>query len=303
MKFLDVSITALELAKPVTAEIPIPGLNTAVECALSIAKKAKEIKDTRDDCRALAERAATSVLAIYQQLKNGGGGMEAEDHVTTFLQNLLDIESLMARRLRAGKRDRILLALNCGTISKEVKTLTTKLEDSHRNFMIQAALSIQDTLASGNVRMLQYMDDSARVGGIVVRDTREIRDGITHLTQHVSGSATFDGNFRLFAHENLAYLEPIVDSGKLHHGMTGRNGDERTLVNAVSLSQTGRVFRHRAVVEAAGDLTGTQVVVYEYPNHGSQLFVEAVNLAKQSRRYVQIALPEDVHLTAIQQPC
>lgn len=84
--------------------------------------------------------------------------------------------------------------------------------------------------------------------------------------------------------------------------MTGRNGDERTLVNAVSLSQTGRVFRHRAVVEAAGNLTGTQVVVYEYPNRGSQLFVEAVNLARQSRRYVQIALPGDVHQTDIQQP-
>lgn len=52
-------------------------------------------------------------------------------------RNLLEIESLMARRLRARKRDRILLALNCGKISKEVKTLTTKLEDSHRNFMVQ----------------------------------------------------------------------------------------------------------------------------------------------------------------------
>lgn len=85
--------------------------------------------------------------------------------------------------------------------------------------------------------------------------------------------------------------------------MTGWDGDECILVKAVARSQTGRVFRHRAVVEAAGDLTGTQVVVYEYPNRGSQLFVEAVNLAKQSRRYVQITLPSDVpHLTAIQQP-
>lgn len=43
----------------------------------------------------------------------------------------------MARRLRAGKRDRFWLALNCGKIAKEVKTLTTKLEDSHRNFLVQ----------------------------------------------------------------------------------------------------------------------------------------------------------------------
>lgn len=43
----------------------------------------------------------------------------------------------MARRLRIGKRERILLALKCGKIAKEVKTLTAKLEESYRNFMVR----------------------------------------------------------------------------------------------------------------------------------------------------------------------
>lgn len=95
-------------------------------------------------------------MAIYQQLKNGNGETAAKEHVTMFLgyvfahstsvrrldltrsdtSNLLDIESLMARRLRIGKRERILLALKCGKIAKEVKTLTAKLEESYRNFMV-----------------------------------------------------------------------------------------------------------------------------------------------------------------------
>lgn len=41
MKLLDASIKALEIAKLATAEIPIPGLSSALECALSIATKAK----------------------------------------------------------------------------------------------------------------------------------------------------------------------------------------------------------------------------------------------------------------------
>lgn len=41
MELLETSVKALEIVKLVTAEIPIPGLSTAVECALSIAKKAK----------------------------------------------------------------------------------------------------------------------------------------------------------------------------------------------------------------------------------------------------------------------
>ncbi|OJT14933.1 hypothetical protein TRAPUB_8503 [Trametes pubescens] len=86
MNLLESSVTALEIAKLAAAGIPIPGFSTAVECALSIAKKAKEIEDTRDDCRALSERAATLVLAVYQQLKDRSSDTGVKDHVTTFLQ-------------------------------------------------------------------------------------------------------------------------------------------------------------------------------------------------------------------------
>lgn len=41
MKLLDASIKALELARLVAAEVPVPGLSIAVECALNIALKAK----------------------------------------------------------------------------------------------------------------------------------------------------------------------------------------------------------------------------------------------------------------------
>ncbi|KAL1939167.1 hypothetical protein VTO73DRAFT_10208 [Trametes versicolor] len=272
MELLETSIKALEIANLAADKIPIPGLSTAVGCALSIAKKAKDIKDTRDDCRALAKRVADFVLAVYQQLKNGSSDTGLKEYVTMFLLT----------------RDRIRFVFSRDKIADEVKVLTMRLEDSFRMFMMRAALTIDDsmnTLTSGNLRLMQHIDDSARVVEIVVRDTGEIRTGLSDLTQRVRGSAAFDGNFRLFAHENLAYLEPIGDSAKLHHDMTGRHGDERTLVKVVARSQTGRVFRYRAVVEAAGDLTGTQVVVYEYPDRKSQQFVEAVNLARQSRRH------------------
>lgn len=62
---------------------------------------------------------------------------------------------------------------------------------------MRAALTIDDsmnTLTSGNLRLMQHIDDSARVGEIVVRDTGEIRTGLSDLTQRVRGSAAFDGN-------------------------------------------------------------------------------------------------------------
>ncbi|KAL1945645.1 hypothetical protein VTO73DRAFT_1647 [Trametes versicolor] len=270
MELLETSVKALEIVKLVTAEIPIPGLSTAVECALSIAKKAKEIKDTREDCRALAERAAALVIALYQQLKNGSSDMGAQVYITAFLQ----------------KRDRVLFALKRGQIADEIKTLTAKLEDSFRVFMIQAALAINqdmNTLTNGNLRMLQHIDDSARVGEVVLTDTREIRTGLSDLAHRVGGSAAFDGNFRLFARENLTLLEPIIDSYIPHHSTsTQYAGYEHALTQTIVQPRTGRVFRYRAVVQATGELSGTQVVVHAYPNHDDQGFVEAVKFAKQT---------------------
>ncbi len=61
-----------------------------------------------------------------------------------------------------------------------------------------------------------------------------------------------------------------------------RDGGERTLIQTVAQPRNGRVFRYRAIVKAAGELSGTQVVVHTYPNRGDQRFVEAVKLAKQA---------------------
>lgn len=52
-------------------------------------------------------------------------------------RNLQAIENLMDRRLRPRKRDRVLFALKRGQIADEIKTLTAKLEDSFRVFMVQ----------------------------------------------------------------------------------------------------------------------------------------------------------------------
>ncbi|EIW51844.1 uncharacterized protein TRAVEDRAFT_54268 [Trametes versicolor FP-101664 SS1] len=285
MQILEGSIAALELAVLAATGLPFPGLSVVLDSALRIAKKAKEIEETRDDCRALAERAASRMMAIYQQLKNVNGETAAKEHVTMFLGNLLDIESLMARRLRIGKRERILLALKCGKIAKEVKTLTAKLEESYRNFMIQSALSIDqsmNTLMSGNIRIMQHIDDSARVGDAVLGETRVIRTDISDLAHRVGGNVTFDGDFRIFARENIALLEPIVDLHKPWDTTITQRRDENTLVQASPRPRTGRVSRYRGVVEAAGDLTGMKVVVHVYPDQDEQQFVETLKLARRT---------------------
>ncbi|EIW51863.1 uncharacterized protein TRAVEDRAFT_54282 [Trametes versicolor FP-101664 SS1] len=292
MLILEGSIKALELAKLVTTGLPFPGLNVILDIALSIAKKAKlevvqEIEDTRDDCRALAERAASHALAVCQQLKDGSGETAEKEHVTAFQHNLQDIENWMARRLRTlRKRDRILLPFRHGKVAKEVKTLTAKLEESYRIFMIQSALSVDqsmNTLKTGNIRMMRHIDDSARVGEVVLGETRVIRTGLSALADRVGGNLIFDGTFRYFARENLAFLEPVADSSYKPQHTDTTPGDDRALAQATAPPRAGRVFCYRAAVKAAGDLTGTQVVVCAYPSRDDQRFVEHLNAAQQTR--------------------
>lgn len=164
------------------------------------------------------------------------------------------------------------------------------------------------TLTSGNLRMQQHIDDSARVGDAVLGETRVIRTEISDLEHRVRGSVTFDGDvkiqvhistrryannqrrqFRIFARENIALLEPIVDSYKPWDTTITQRRHENTLVQASSWPRTGRVSRHRGVVKAAGDLTGTKVVVHVYPDQDDLLFIEALKFARRIL-YVNIAL-------------
>lgn len=46
----------------------------------------QDIEDTRDDCRALAQRAASHALAVCQQLKDGSSETAEKEHVTAFQQ-------------------------------------------------------------------------------------------------------------------------------------------------------------------------------------------------------------------------
>lgn len=51
-----------------------------------------------------------------------------------------------------------------------------------------------NTLTSGNIRMMRHIDDSARVGEVVLGETRVIRTDLSDLAHRVGGSATFDGD-------------------------------------------------------------------------------------------------------------
>lgn len=75
---------------------------------------------------------------------------------------------------------------------------------------IQTGLDIDqkiDVLVSANVRVLQHVEDSARVGEIVVEETRGIRVDMSELAQRLSGAIMFDGSV---SRPLTSWYEPFV---------------------------------------------------------------------------------------------
>ncbi|KAL1939176.1 hypothetical protein VTO73DRAFT_10217 [Trametes versicolor] len=288
MSTIDTLLMSLRIAKEVSCEIPIPGLSTALALTVSILEKAKEVKDTREGCRSLAKRAARFSLGVYDQLKErdtDAGSIGTRERVTRLLCNLQDIENLMER----SRKKRLLGFLGRHRdIAAEVYRLRDDLEDTiklfmARNYQIQTGLDIDqkiDVLVNANVRVLQHVEDSARVGEIVVEETRGIRVDMSKLAQHLSGASMFDGSFRYFAREDIDLLDP-VDHGEFH---IPKHQEDKDLLIVSAASQTheiGRVLCYRAVVKASGYLCGRQVVVRTYPKGDDPRFMEAIKSAKR----------------------
>lgn len=69
-------------------------------------------------------------------------------------------------------------------------------------------------------------------------------------------------------------MEPI-------HDVVPQQEDEHVLNRTASqVEQSGRVIRYRAIVRAAGELSGSQVVVHTYLDDAHDRFVEAIKSAK-----------------------
>ncbi|OJT07771.1 hypothetical protein TRAPUB_1363 [Trametes pubescens] len=199
MPSIEPLLTLLRVAKEVSTELPIPGLSTALEIALSVAEKAKEVKSTRDGCRSLAERAAYFAWGVYDQLKHCDGDTQSiatKEHVKLLLCTLCDIEGLMKRR----RRMRALTFLRRhADVAEDVRKLSTQLEDVIKLFIMQTGIDIEqkmDVVMSTNVQLLQHVEDSTRVGDALLWEARDIRIGVWDLAQRLHGSATYEGNVR-----------------------------------------------------------------------------------------------------------
>ncbi|KAI0672624.1 hypothetical protein C8Q78DRAFT_668693 [Trametes maxima] len=230
-------ITALKAAKPVADLIPVPGVGTAVELALSLAELAKDVKDTEDDCKALAERAAELSLGIYDQLRLCGTALDGSsmtEHVERLISVLGSIEDMMKRRRTFWRR-----IVQRQKMVEQVTKLSDKLESAVSLFQVQAlvrtgqqqAMQIEMTsrilmtvegLASMNVDEFQLSVRDVVLGEVLTDDEIGPSESAERVAERYSavlhrGTDRQKVVVKRFREKNHAFAEEVKLAKKLWH--------------------------------------------------------------------------------------
>ncbi|EIW65182.1 uncharacterized protein TRAVEDRAFT_62406 [Trametes versicolor FP-101664 SS1] len=126
------TIIALEQALATAASSVIPVLGHVLQAALLIAQTVEKIKDTKDACKRLSERAVDISLKVSDLLQGRDSHDEIGPDLEEFLcftvgSTLQGIQGLIEGRL---KKSRFAFAREHGEIAAQVKELNDKLEDA-----------------------------------------------------------------------------------------------------------------------------------------------------------------------------
>ncbi|KAI0357053.1 hypothetical protein OH77DRAFT_122911 [Trametes cingulata] len=170
---------ALRVSRLVAAEVPVRGLSTALETALSILHLAKELtlvniesftseslmsgqdaKGAGYECSLLAQRAASMSAGIYDHLKHVAGYREHD--------------------VAATEETHPTLALKRDMVMDEVKELLVRLEDAMCLFTVPAAMEF------------------------IKEDAQDIDAKCSRILPRVTLTETSDGTLHYFAREDFA---------------------------------------------------------------------------------------------------
>ncbi|KAI8982949.1 hypothetical protein BD414DRAFT_537953 [Trametes punicea] len=313
---MEHTITALRAAKLVADTIPVPYLGEAVAVALSIAELAKvcpvqgwtytrlcwfvreerltshyvltwqAVKDTRNDCRELAERVAKDTLGIYEQLRSCGTALDGGSasapveellrfgsslHSSTFIQEaelschvfsvLQRIRDRMERRKKKGIWSWV---LKRSLISSEVAELTKELDHAIGRFNVKELIHIDHQISVIVGRQLnqdQHIEDSARVGEELIAMTRSISNAVATVQGELQSAA--EANKFQLSLRDIELIEKLEDGEG---------------------SCTGVGSKARAIVRYRGELrrdgSRSAVIVKRFPTKDDNFMAEVERAKK-----------------------
>ncbi|KAI0697301.1 hypothetical protein C8T65DRAFT_582800 [Cerioporus squamosus] len=209
---MDTLIRALRLAEAATESLSVPGLTNAVKVALKLAEMAKEIKDTKDGMRSLAEHAARTTQAIYDTVRSFEGPIDisrTDERLDGLLSTLQKIEDVMSR---PRKKNWLSVLRHMNDYKAELAELEKELDQALKAFHVQGSIITDYQLSNvrrTQVELLGRAEDAQRVDSELLRRVRDTETHVNKLIDQGANSATHDGTMRLFARDDLELIEEL----------------------------------------------------------------------------------------------
>ncbi|KAI0328218.1 hypothetical protein GY45DRAFT_1372563 [Cubamyces sp. BRFM 1775] len=272
---MDKVLQALRVAKTALDVIPVsvPGLGLAVELAVNILELAQDVKDTHDDCKSLAMRAAHLTNEIYQGLNDSATHVDVTSstaHINTLICTLREINDLMKRQSR--KRDKIFLILRKDKVKQQITELNTRLDDAFRLFGVQSSIAVEGRLnqiAAAQVDLIQHAEDSTRVSDTILKRQDFMKQQVARMDDHIlelmrTITVSEDGGMMVFSKEEISLVRELDLS-------------EEAAMYEERVPESERIVRWQARIRK----TKESVIVAKFPCRDER-FRAAIELSKKT---------------------
>ncbi|KAI9065056.1 hypothetical protein FKP32DRAFT_1590950 [Trametes sanguinea] len=253
---MDMLIPVLRGAEQLASAIPVPYLGDAVSVALKLAELVQDVKDTKEECRALADRAVTYTLAIYDALKGCELALDGEKKgadVQQLLGVLTRIQQKMERREKKDKgwKGFVKMIPRLLGVKAELKELSTELDRALELFHLQRdVLEIErgNVLARVLLHLQQHSQDSAHAHDTIIKEVRLNRTIMQELHKAEEEAMKYQLNKR-----DVELIEELQEDDEI----------TRDTVLCASSEQSTPVW-YRGKLRGGGGSPGTVVVVKQY---------------------------------------
>ncbi|RPD79319.1 hypothetical protein L226DRAFT_246649 [Lentinus tigrinus ALCF2SS1-7] len=246
MTALAVLIKTLKITESIADVSPVPGVRLIISTALAIAENAELVKQNKDACLELAERAARLSLSVCEELRD----IEKHELDRTLVERLAALQcvldNIQATLRKAARKSLLKRILRQTEVQAEVDRLARELEDAVGAFSMRSLVSVDnklslvrrdmDSLSANQLALARRADDAMYRDMAIMRGNDNV---LAELSRLAMNQSSYDGVFRLYGRDDLV-LELDKESQKPYSYLTNTCEDSSMQVYRARLRQDNR---------------------------------------------------------------
>ncbi|KAF5312653.1 hypothetical protein D9619_003592 [Psilocybe cf. subviscida] len=184
-------VSILRCLSTASASIPIPGIAPAIAIVSAIMEIVESIRTAKNDCRALAEKAAQLVITLHQEAasldNNSPVYGRIQGNIDSFKRILEEIQAFILKLSRRRKiKRKIKLVWKRDSVLQRVVELSNSLDTCYKTFQITSFVHLQTALSQfTDEQVLSAQRIHQRLAGVQKATLKAQEQGVVQLTSEI----------------------------------------------------------------------------------------------------------------------